>query len=356
MRGSHIFVMYTSADGQNVTVSPRLGTGYSEPQHTSTTDLELLEGSGVRNGIMTANVRCGNCNSWDTGTMDFSSASNTDWIYGYHTGDSLNSDDVSESINRHDQAAPFQWDLASAQGGENVNPFVTSTAATASDSGTTSGNATSSGVSSSSSGGSGVNADTVQLAHGAMASLAFVAIFPTGGILVRVASFTGLIWIHAALQILGYVIYIAAFGMGIWLATTDNYMSDKHPIIGIVLFVLLFTQPLGGFLHHHLYKKNGHRTIISHLHVNIGRIIIVLGIINGGLGLELAGVEDKYKIVYGVFAGLMGIAYIAAIIFGEVKRSRKTHTELSSFEKNEGRSQQGVAKDRPSSQRELGSK
>lgn len=343
MRGSHIFVMYTSADGQNVTISPRLGTGYSEPEYTSATELELLEGSGVSDGIMTANVRCGNCNSWGVGTMDFSSGSNSAWIYGYLTGDSLNSDDVEEGISRHDEAEPFTWDLASAQGGENQNPFISAAASTSgAPSNTTSGNnATSSGVPSASGGGGSSIADTVQLAHGVMAALAFVAIFPTGGILIRIASFTGLIWVHAAVQILGYFVYIATFGMGLWLATTDGYMSSNHAIIGIVLFVLLFAQPLGGFLHHHLYKKNGRRTIVSHLHVNTGRIAIILGMINGGLGLQLAGVETKYTIVYSVFAGIMGVLYIAAMIFGEVKRSRKAPAALSRSEKNENSSQDG---------------
>lgn len=58
MSGSHIFVVYTSADGNNVTVSPRLGTGHNTPQFNSDTQITLLEGSGVANGQMTANVRC----------------------------------------------------------------------------------------------------------------------------------------------------------------------------------------------------------------------------------------------------------------------------------------------------------
>lgn len=58
MSGSNMFVMYTSADGSNVTVSPRLGTGHNMPQFNSNTQITLLEGSGVSNGQMTANVRC----------------------------------------------------------------------------------------------------------------------------------------------------------------------------------------------------------------------------------------------------------------------------------------------------------
>lgn len=60
MAGSHIFVMY--ADGNNnVTISARDGNqGHVEPVFDSTlfSGIELLEGSGISGGVMTANVRC----------------------------------------------------------------------------------------------------------------------------------------------------------------------------------------------------------------------------------------------------------------------------------------------------------
>ena len=58
MANSRIFVVYTSADGGNVTVSGRKGVGHVMPMVDSDTDVALLEGSGVEGGIMTANVRC----------------------------------------------------------------------------------------------------------------------------------------------------------------------------------------------------------------------------------------------------------------------------------------------------------
>ena len=58
MAGSNIFVAYASADGTNVTLSPRSGTGNVEPQFNSQTQLYLLGGSGISGGVMTANVRC----------------------------------------------------------------------------------------------------------------------------------------------------------------------------------------------------------------------------------------------------------------------------------------------------------
>lgn len=58
MSGSNIFVMYTSSSGNNVTISPRVGKGRSEPKFNSAAQVTLLDGSGVSNGVMTANVKC----------------------------------------------------------------------------------------------------------------------------------------------------------------------------------------------------------------------------------------------------------------------------------------------------------
>jgi hypothetical protein len=57
MSGSQIFVVYTSGDG-NVTLSPRLGAGHRLPEFNSDAKVTLLEGSGVSNGKMVANVKC----------------------------------------------------------------------------------------------------------------------------------------------------------------------------------------------------------------------------------------------------------------------------------------------------------
>lgn len=58
MSGANIFVIYTSSDGKNVTLSPRTASGYNQPSFNSGAQVTLLEGSGVSNGMMTANVKC----------------------------------------------------------------------------------------------------------------------------------------------------------------------------------------------------------------------------------------------------------------------------------------------------------
>lgn len=427
MSGSNIFVMYTSADGKNVTVSPRLGTGHVEPQHDTSAKITLLAGSGVDHGVMTANVLCSNCNSWSGGSMDFTGSSG-DWIYAHKSGSALNTDDASADISQHDDASSFTWNFASAKGGANVNPFVSSGgSATSSGSGSAattckksggssgastggsaggsaaavtqtlaqpsgsgcptawpssfsqghwptarptwasscfasgygswptnapwtsdhnkrddddscdadddgSGSSTANGGSSSADfsnagapfGGNAALGDHIATIHGVLAALSFVALFPIGGILIRVASFTGLIWVHAALQAIAYLVYIVAFGMGIYLATQLDYMSEKHPIIGIVLLVVLLGQPITGFIHHKMFKRTGGRTTSSYLHLGIGRIAILLGIVNGGLGIQLAGdVSNGGKIAYAVVAVVVAIVYIAAIVVGEMRRKRR---------------------------------
>lgn len=58
MSGSNMFLVYTNSDGSNVTLSPRSASGYTTPSLNSNTQVTLLEGSGVSNGVMTANVKC----------------------------------------------------------------------------------------------------------------------------------------------------------------------------------------------------------------------------------------------------------------------------------------------------------
>lgn len=59
MRNSNIFIIYADSSGSNVTLSPRLGEGEVEPEFNPDAQVSLLEGSGIADGVMTANVRCG---------------------------------------------------------------------------------------------------------------------------------------------------------------------------------------------------------------------------------------------------------------------------------------------------------
>ncbi|KAK0268300.1 hypothetical protein LTR35_015594 [Friedmanniomyces endolithicus] len=307
-----MFLMHSSADGKNVTLSPRMASGHVMPTHNDAAAFTLLEGSGIANGKMTANVQCKNCTNWSSGKMSLQD-SGSQWVYAHLAGSPINSDDLNVAISQHDGQGGFQWDLLQATGGPDANPFL--------------------GVSNttpSSSGASKQAQTPLVQAHGALASIAFVAIFPTGAILVRLASIPGLAWIHGGLQIFGYVIFIAAAGCGISIANSHSYLNQPHAVIGLLFLGVLFLMPILGTIHHNIYKRVEKRTLWSYTHIFTGRIGIVLGMINGGLGLRLANANKSYITAYGVCAGLMGAVYISAIIFGEVKHGKESSNTIPS--------------------------
>lgn len=63
------------------------------------------------------------------------------------------------------------------------------------------------------------------------------------------------------------------------------------------------------------------RTIITHAHIWLGRIIITMGMINGGLGLQLTGVSTGSYIAYGVVVGLFWLTWMAIDVRATLKGS-----------------------------------
>jgi hypothetical protein len=374
MSGSNMFVIYQAANGQNVTLSPRKGSGHVMPSADNSLQATLLDGSGVVNGQMIANIKCGSC-----------STSNANFVFAANTG-SLQSDSASASIQQHQNTyGTFSFNVNAAKGGSDTNPFTGSSSSTnsssssgSSGSGSGSGSNSGSGSGSScqansnggngntqssptttssgfpffggtrptgfpfqtgsisrrannddcSSGGFSQNGASISslnmklMAHGIMAGLCFAILFPFGAISIRLFSFPGLIWFHAGLQIVTQIIFIIAFALGVTIADDLKLMNSYHPIIGIVVFVLLIIQPVLGMQHHRAFKQLGRRTAWSHGHIWVGRIIIVLGIINGGLGFMLANNTSSGPIAYAVVAAIFFIVYVAATVIGERRRAR----------------------------------
>lgn len=48
--------------------------------------------------------------------------------------------------------------------------------------------------------------------------LAFAVLFPFGSTILRLFRFKGVVWIHGGWQLFAYVIALAGFGLGVWLA------------------------------------------------------------------------------------------------------------------------------------------
>ncbi|KAI1133174.1 iron reductase domain protein [Nemania abortiva] len=322
MSGANIFVMYADGSG-NVTVSARKGTGHTEPKHQTTTTLELLAGSGiVDNGqTMLANVRCANCESWDGGSLSLSSSS-APFIASWKSGSALNSKSLEATITMHDSHSTFSFDLTQATIANDANPFVEASSG-GSGEGSSSGNSGS---------GSGNGAGSVSMpawvleipaltsAHGIIMSIVMVVLYPIGSILMPLL---GNWTLHAIWQIGSFLAMWAGFAIGVILSQrTEVNFTDNHTVLGTVVVALFGVQPIGGYLHHLHYIKHQSRGLVSHGHIWYGRILMVLGIVNGGLGFQLAGANQTLVIAYSVVAAVIFAAYIGGAVFGEIKRYR----------------------------------
>ena len=212
--------------------------------------------------------------------MDLTGSS-FNFIYAAKSGKQLNSDSLSETIQQHGNIRGTISYSTNAKGGSDVNPFSSSNGTSTTNSGNPSGTGSNQNCVQSSTGGTPSTPDTapsnggppsgfptsgfwgqgppggfppggftkrdagnvcsntfnelsptfisrgptVLVAHGVLAALAFVILLPTGAISIRLMSFPGLLWFHAILQGLGFLCYVVAFGMGIWLATNLGYVS-----------------------------------------------------------------------------------------------------------------------------------
>lgn len=231
MSGSNIFVVYQDGSG-NVTVSTRSGTGRTMPRFQSDTQIQLLAGSGVSNGVMTANVVCSNCQSWRGGSMDLS-ASSSPWIAAWRSGNPLNTADTSATIAQHSDFDQFRIDLSQAAVAQDVNPFSTGASTgsgnsgTDSNSGNTNGsggvNTIGSGSTNGASSGSSESrtADLIRI-HGVLMAVAFVILYPVGALLIPLF---GRWYLHAGCQTVAFLVMWGGFGTGYARADATDEVS-----------------------------------------------------------------------------------------------------------------------------------
>ena len=92
--------------------------------------------------------------------------------------------------------------------------------------------------------------------------------------------------------------------------TNLNY----HFIIGIIVMAFLIFQPAFGLLHHERFKLVNRRQGWSYAHLFDGRVFITAGIVNGGLGMWIAGAPRQLRVAYIAAAGSMwGLWMLVAV-------------------------------------------
>jgi hypothetical protein len=115
MDDSLIFRIYADSTGKNVTISPRLSYGHVEPSYDSSISISAQPGTGINNGNYTANIICGNCRSWQGGSIDGNNTA-AKFIFASGPEGSLNTNSLTAGIKRHASYGAFTMDLTKAVG------------------------------------------------------------------------------------------------------------------------------------------------------------------------------------------------------------------------------------------------
>ncbi|KAH7258024.1 hypothetical protein BKA59DRAFT_491452 [Fusarium tricinctum] len=290
MRDAAIVVMFKDGEG-NVTLSTRDGRHHVMPEYVERSNIQLLEGSGVRDGRMVANVQCSGCQNLDL-------ASQNSWIAAWSRGYPLSSTEPASNIGIHEAKTIMNVDFAQARIPSDRNPFLRAV------------------------GNSHVveldtrdaEYDAVLIAHGVIMTTVFVALYPLGALLMPLLRWW---FLHSTSQIFSWLLMWVGFCLGVVYANHIGILGKQtHTQLGLAIVTLLSIQPVLGWIHHHRYTKNEGRGVIKHIHVWYGRVLMILGIVNGGFGLKLAGqTSEIWIIAYGVVAGVLIMAYIGSIAY-----------------------------------------
>jgi hypothetical protein len=157
-----------------------------------------------------------------------------------------------------------------------------------------------------------------------MMSIVFLVLFPLGAISLHLPlppflrKIRIIPSIHAPIQILGLAMMVGAMGLGISIANDLHLFSGSgsvpaHVVIGLLATSLIIVvQPAMGGMQHRHFKKTGGKSVYGCIHRWTGRVAIVLGMINQGLGFQLVALGTVVKahslvrnfVVLGVLGGI----------------------------------------------------
>lgn len=110
----------------------------------------------------------------------------------------------------------------------------------------------------------------------------------------------------------------------------------------MILLALLCVQPATEIINHRFYHVNPRVIVAAHIHIWLGRTLLVTGVVQGGLGFLFAASFRKAdtelwpRVAYGVMAAIMWIVYMVfAVIYPEIRGSREKKALLAQKEDGE---------------------
>jgi len=203
------FMVYPDSTGSNITLSPRIAYDNVEPTYTQDITVEVSFGSGIANGVMTANGICRNCRSWNGGSIDPTNTK-APFIFAHGPSWGLKSNSMSADLKRHAAYGDFTMDLTKAVGSKALpNAAFADTAGTVQNSDKT-------------------DHDFGPPGHAVLMIGAFVFLMPLGIIILRI--FKSAKW-HAVNQGISVVVALLGGAVGIYIGTMYNRVRAQAPVL-----------------------------------------------------------------------------------------------------------------------------
>jgi uncharacterized membrane protein (DUF485 family) len=178
-------------------------------------------------------------------------------------------------------------------------------------------------------------------AHACIMSIVFIVLYPLGAISIHLPIDhipylkntylqKKIVAMHVPIQVLASIMMVGAMALGIRLGHDLGYFDHAvpaHMIIGlIVVCTILVFQPIMGILQHRYFKKTGGKSIFAYLHRWIGRGAIILGMINNGLGFQLAEsnviVPTRSYVRNYVILGVLVTVWFSLVVYDEFRLHR----------------------------------
>ncbi|CAK7205418.1 hypothetical protein SEUCBS139899_008189 [Sporothrix eucalyptigena] len=311
MANSLMLIAYPASDGKHVTVSPRLGTGDTEPQFDSNYHVRLNGNSTVYGSYIVASGTCVNCRSWAGGYLN-SNTNSQPMMYalGPSTSSHIASNDQGVTIQKHTAYGRFLLSTiqATGYGGTGALTSIDNQVNTGTQPVNTYGANSPNGVIVG-------DSDSLGLAHGITMAVAALVLAPIDVILGGGRLLSSFPLIHAVCSLLYLLLLIAGLGTGIkasaeYVATQQ--FATAHQVLGfITFFVALLLLGLGIALHvGRALSSSGERGVVGLAHKWGIRFLWLLMLIDGGLGLQLAEASIGLIIGYIVFAGATFLAVV----------------------------------------------
>lgn len=178
------------------------------------------------------------------------------------------------------------------------------------------------------------NVDATRQGHAIVMSLVFLVLMPFAALTLYLPYTKKVPHLHAPLQILSIILVIVGLALGVRLARPLGLTTGYHQIIGyIIVGILLSAQPILGLLQHLHFRKTGMRSGMGVGHQWLGRTVIILGVINGGLGMRQSGpvgnswVPNYAPILYSVVAVAIFLIYIAVVVIMTMRKQNTAPVE-----------------------------